>query len=221
MRFINTLVTCAAAAAQLVSGHFSIVYPEWRADSISEENGYSQWIYPCANVGGGAGNRTDWPIHGGVVQLTLRHPWTYLYINVGLGEGNLTNFNMSLLPGLANVTGRGNFCVPTIPLPMEILDGTLGSIQVVTNGVDGADMYNCADITFRAAAKVPDGVCHNSSDISSVFLGESSGGPNATVTVQAPAPTSHPNSATEVIMGGMAMAGMVGLVGVLVGGMGM
>lgn len=36
------------AAAQLASAHFGIEYPEWRANTLSEDNPqYSQWTYPC------------------------------------------------------------------------------------------------------------------------------------------------------------------------------
>lgn len=39
----------ALAAAQVANAHFGLVYPEWRADTLSEENEekYSQWTYPC------------------------------------------------------------------------------------------------------------------------------------------------------------------------------
>lgn len=36
------------AAAQLASAHFGIEYPEWRANTLSEDNPqYSQWTNPC------------------------------------------------------------------------------------------------------------------------------------------------------------------------------
>ena len=39
----------AAVAPPLVSGHFGITYPTWRADTLSDEDNspYSQWTYPC------------------------------------------------------------------------------------------------------------------------------------------------------------------------------
>ncbi len=39
------------AATQAVTAHFSVVYPEWRADTLSEKNmdKYSQWDYPCTS----------------------------------------------------------------------------------------------------------------------------------------------------------------------------
>lgn len=36
------------AAAQLAAAHFGIEYPEWRADTLTDEDGpYSQYDYPC------------------------------------------------------------------------------------------------------------------------------------------------------------------------------
>jgi hypothetical protein len=36
------------AAAQLATAHFGVEYPEWRADTLTDEDGpYSQWDYPC------------------------------------------------------------------------------------------------------------------------------------------------------------------------------
>lgn len=35
------------AAATIVAGHFSIVYPSWQANTLSGGTNYSQWIWPC------------------------------------------------------------------------------------------------------------------------------------------------------------------------------
>ncbi|KAH8882548.1 hypothetical protein GQ53DRAFT_753597 [Thozetella sp. PMI_491] len=141
----------AAATAQIASAHFALEYPQWRANSLAAGSNYSQWIYPCANVNPGAGNRTDWPINGGSLVLDLHHPWTYVFVNLGLGD-NVTNFNYTLTPSFWNETGNGTLCVPSLPLPVGLTpaDGSHGSIQVVTLGESGAALYNCADITFRS-----------------------------------------------------------------------
>lgn len=73
--------------------------------------------------------------------LDLHHPWSYLYINLGLGE-NATNFNISLTPDLLNVTGSGNFCIPVLPVPINVTDGQSATLQVVTNGQSGSALYN-------------------------------------------------------------------------------
>ncbi|KAH8203770.1 hypothetical protein TruAng_002063 [Truncatella angustata] len=175
------------AAAHLATAHFGIEFPEWRADTLTDEDGpYSQYDYPCGNVPAGVGNRTDWPLNGGgVVSLDLHHAWTYVFINVGLGD-NVTNFNISLTPDFYNVTGNGTFCLPDLTLPEGIGEGTNASIQVVTSGKSGSALYNvsflptflvfqpavyrppciaselCADIRLVANAVGPaDGVCVN------------------------------------------------------------
>jgi hypothetical protein len=63
--------------AQLASAHFGVEYPSWRADTLSTDTPYSQWVWPCAGVPAGAGNRTDWPLTGGSLKLDLHHAWTY------------------------------------------------------------------------------------------------------------------------------------------------
>ncbi|PTB66034.1 hypothetical protein BBK36DRAFT_1121230 [Trichoderma citrinoviride] len=146
------------AAVQAVTAHFSVVYPEWRADTLSEENEdkYSQWDYPCGGVPYKAGNITNWPLSGGALQLDLHHPWTYLFVNLGLGA-NTTNFNISLTPALTNVTGKGTLCIDKLPVDDDaaIKEGTLASIQVVTSGESGSALYNCADIRFTKNATGP------------------------------------------------------------------
>ncbi|KAH0489179.1 hypothetical protein TgHK011_009620 [Trichoderma gracile] len=146
------------AAVQAVTAHFAVVYPEWRADTLAEENEdkYSQWDYPCGGVPYKAGNITNWPLAGGALQLELHHPWTYLFVNLGLGA-NTTNFNISLTPDLVNVTGKGTLCIDKLSIPDDssIKEGTLASIQVVTSGESGSALYNCADIRFTKNATGP------------------------------------------------------------------
>ena len=132
------------AAAQLVSAHFGIIYPEWRANTLMANSSYSQWNYPCAGVPGGLsnGSRTEWPLTGGSVKLDLKHDWTYVVVNLGIGE-NVTNFNYTLTP-LTNLTGTGEYCFKTLSLPAEVSveDGTEASIQVVNVGHSGSALYN-------------------------------------------------------------------------------
>lgn len=94
-----------------------------------------------ANVPNGVGNRTDWPISGGSVSLDLHHKWTYLFINLGLGT-NVTAFSTSLTPELVNVTGNGTYCIPVLPVPIDVKDGDNATIQVVTSGESGSALYN-------------------------------------------------------------------------------
>ncbi|RYP15370.1 hypothetical protein DL765_005761 [Monosporascus sp. GIB2] len=169
-------VAILLAGARLASAHFAITYPEWRADTLTEEEGspYDQWVYPCANVPADAGNRTDWPVGGGAVSLNLHHPWSYVYINLGLGN-NVTNFNITLTPQLMNVTGEGDFCIPQLPVPEgTVREGQNATIQVVTNGDSGSALYNCADITFRANMNSNVDQCTNATGVTAEIVGSSS-----------------------------------------------
>ncbi|KAI1798740.1 hypothetical protein F4811DRAFT_547396 [Daldinia bambusicola] len=206
-------ITFILALVHKASAHFKIDYPQWRADSLNEALNYSQWIYPCGSVPDGVGNRTEWPITDGAVQLTLHHPWTYLFINIGLGT-SVTNFNMSFTPNLMNVTGKGNFCLPSLSVPMEVSDGTNATIQVVTSGDSGSALYNCADIVFRSSAKVPAGSCKNATGMSAVIVGHSSAAAsNSSAPEACPSSTSTSthNSATGIAVEGMIFAAMLGL----------
>ncbi|GAP85268.2 putative expression library immunization antigen 1 [Rosellinia necatrix] len=162
-----------------------------------------------AGVPYGAGNKTDWPIEGGSVALDLHHPWSYVYINLGIGE-NATNFNISLTPQLLNVTGKGNFCIPALPLSADIADGQNGTIQVVTNGQSGSALYNCADIVFRSTAQSPSGdSCSNSTGVTAAIVGQT--------TATDPSPTPTPtNAASAKAFGSTVLFGLVAAVGLIV-----
>ncbi|KAF2967960.1 hypothetical protein GQX73_g5645 [Xylaria multiplex] len=195
----------------LVSAHFQVDYPAWRADSLAENTTYDQWDYPCAGVPYGTGNKTEWPIQGASVALDLHHPWTYLYINLGLGE-NATNFNISLTPQLLNVTGSGNFCITDLPIPSTIADGQAGTIQVVTNGQSGSALYNCADIVFRSSVQaLSDGTCANSTGVTATIVGQA-----ATSSSSTPTPT--PNSAPVGALGSVPRVAVLGTVIALIQG---
>ncbi|KAH9894678.1 hypothetical protein F4778DRAFT_747859 [Xylariomycetidae sp. FL2044] len=192
------------AAAPLSSAHFGLNYPEWRADSLTNES-YSQWEYPCAGVPIGTGNRTDWPIGGGSVNLSLHHPWTYLFINLGLGE-NTTNFAYSLTPSLLNTTGNGTFCLPSLPIPAEanVTDGQKATIQVVSSGESGSALYNCADITFRASAQPLSGdQCQNSTGVTAAIVGQSA--------TEGASPSTTPSAAGRTPVGQTMLALAIGL----------
>lgn len=184
----------ALAAAQVATAHFSVVYPDWRGDTMSheEDSEFDQWVYPCtclpldsrpdlkltilyigANVPFGEGNITDWPINGGAIQLGLGHGWTYLFVNVGLGN-DTTDFNITLTPSLHNTTGEGNLCIDQLPIPEDsgITDGAIGSIQIITLDGSGSSLYNCADVRFvEDAPEAPS--CNNTIEVN-VIQGNSS-----------------------------------------------
>ncbi|KAI2626148.1 hypothetical protein GGS26DRAFT_592926 [Hypomontagnella submonticulosa] len=218
--FVLAIAAIFMATIHQASGHFKLVYPQWRGDSMDEENftSPSQWKQPCAGINHGP--RTDWPLHNGAIQLKMSHAWDLVYINVD--TSGYENFEYILFPNPVNVSGRGYFCFQNVNMPahMEMTDGQNASIQVVGSFNDGNDMYNCADITFRANATGPS-MCKNDTGMSATYeyWGPATGTSNAsnataTVTVISP-PTSTHNSATATTMGGMAFAAMAGLACVL------
>ncbi|KAH8174581.1 expression library immunization antigen 1 [Sarocladium implicatum] len=143
----------ALAAAKAVSAHFGLDYPEWRADTLSEDINpeFYQFTYPCAGVPYDEGNITEW--NGKTVKLELHHPFSYVWLNVGLGE-NSTNFNISLTPQFWNVTAPGTVCVNDLPWPDNVENGTIGTLQVVTSD-KGSALYNCADFRYNPDAESP------------------------------------------------------------------
>ncbi|KAI5467497.1 hypothetical protein BGZ63DRAFT_29220 [Mariannaea sp. PMI_226] len=155
---LATKVLIPLAMANFASAHFGLEFPEWRANSLSEDENspYSQYLFPCAGADYGVGNVTDWPLEGGAVKLDLHHPFTYVFVNLGLGK-NSSNFNVSLTPEFWNVTSPGQLCVEKLELPggVELKEGDLASIQVITVGDSGTALYNCADIRFKKGAKGP------------------------------------------------------------------
>ncbi|KAI1347518.1 hypothetical protein F5Y01DRAFT_243582 [Xylaria sp. FL0043] len=197
---MRVVVLVPFAIVGLVSAHFQLEYPAWRADALAENTTYSEWDYPCAGVPYGIGNKTEWPMQGASVALDLHHPWTYLYINLGLGE-NSTNFNISLTPELLNVTGKGSFCITDLPIPSSIADGQNATIQVVTNGQSGSALYSCADIVFKSSAKPLSGeACTNSTGVTATIVGQ------ATTTNSTSTPTPTPNGAPAGLVGGLSQA---------------
>ncbi|KAM7215135.1 hypothetical protein V8F06_009453 [Rhypophila decipiens] len=159
------------ATAQLAAAHFGLEYPEWRFDTLSGDERYSQWEYPCAGVPAGTGNRTEWPLTGGSIKLELHHAWSYIFVNLGLGE-NATVFNYTLTPSLYNTTGNGTYCLPQLPLPtnLKVNDGDLASLQVITADYKGTSLYNCADIVFRSSAKSLSGDDCKSNNVTGGFV---------------------------------------------------
>ncbi|KAI5865703.1 hypothetical protein GGS23DRAFT_593881 [Durotheca rogersii] len=213
---LKNTVALAAAFAQLANAHFLVQYPSWRAETLDVPEGsdYDQWAYPCAGVPTGAGNRTDWPLTGGSIKLHLYHPWSYLFINLGFGA-NTTNFNVSLTPNIVNVTSNGVICLPQVPVPVNVSDGQLASLQIVTSGSTGAALYNCADITFRSSAQLLDSnECRNDTDITAVIVGSSS----AAETPATPAESTPPSAAPGTTVGGWTLAAAVGLAFAFVAG---
>ncbi|KHN94664.1 uncharacterized protein MAM_07419 [Metarhizium album ARSEF 1941] len=194
------------AAVHGATAHFGLKYPPWRADTLSAEGEakYTQWKYPCAGVDYKAGKVTDWPLKGGPLELDLHHAWSYVFVNLGLGE-NATNFNVSLTPQFWNVTGKGTVCVDKLPVPIDVQDGAMASLQVVTTSASGAALYNCADIRFSKDARSSSN-CTSSKGVEVHTVGQGA------QTTGAPAP-----SGTSGAKNSAAAAAAANLIGVVAG----
>lgn len=93
----------------------------------------------------GSGNRTDWPLTGGSVGVTLGHAYNFMYINLGIEEnGQVASFSHSLTPNPLNTTGDGTLCVSDLKIPsdLNITDGTNASLQIIKVGLSGQAQYN-------------------------------------------------------------------------------
>ena len=101
-------------------------------------------------------NRTKWPYKGGALSVQPGwfpgHSKAFIYVNIGIqGPGQLAPPNMShpvvppfQLLGPTNFEYPGQFCLPQIPMPVNV---TLGvgdniTIQVIEAAQHGASLYN-------------------------------------------------------------------------------
>jgi hypothetical protein len=157
-----------------VSAHFEIVYPGWRGDTLHTNQ---QWKFPCGGLGVTT-NRTKWPIDGGGVIVipgwNAGHPTSFWYVNMGFGNDppNMTNIVLPVFQSTGPSANPfpGEFCLPDLPLPKNttVKPGDNATLQLIQVALHGADLYNCADITFVERGQedpIPAAMCHNSSDI--------------------------------------------------------
>jgi len=133
-----------------------------------------QWMYPCGGLPV-AQNRTKWPVTGGALSFQPGwfngHQTAFVYINIGLGTEPL-NYSHPMvsvfqLTGPSNLMYPGTFCLPQVPLPLNITYniGDNATIQIIETAVHGAALYSCVDITFadpKDVAQVNASNCFNS-----------------------------------------------------------
>ncbi|KAI0383611.1 hypothetical protein F5Y04DRAFT_278791 [Hypomontagnella monticulosa] len=197
MLFILTVAAIFMTTINLAISHFPLFSPQWRGDNMDEEG--SAWPpqskYSC--IGINHGPLANWLRRNGVVQVKMHRPSDINF--------DLSDFKYILYPDAVNVPGVGYFCFQNVKMPhnKEIVDGTKASVLVVGKYNDENDMYNCANITFRANATDPI-MCNNDTNTSAIYeywgLSTPSSSDSDTMTVIA------------AIMAGMALAFMVGLV---------
>lgn len=129
----------------LASAHFKLDYPTSRgADSKNQRT------FPC----GGhppTTNRTEWPVAGGPIHLTLGHDRSLVQVLLALGNDAGDNFNIVLAPTIQE-EGPGKFCMTNVSVPTNIgvADGTNGTIQVITDSESGGGLYSVSGDLIRA-----------------------------------------------------------------------
>lgn len=124
----------ALALAPVAFAHFNLNYPETRGfDEDKEPTG------PCGGYDTVASQRTDFPISGGPIQLTLGHQQTNVEVYLAVGDNPGNAFNTVLYPQF-QVAGLGKFCLGDVSIPssLNVTEGTKATIQVITkaNGED-------------------------------------------------------------------------------------
>ncbi|KAF8859403.1 hypothetical protein BDZ45DRAFT_589904, partial [Acephala macrosclerotiorum] len=137
--------------------------------------------FPCGGQDTVTSNRTSWPLSGGSIALTMGYIDANVDVLIAVGSDPGSAFNTVLRPTFTE-QGLGAFCMTgfTTPSGMNITDGTMATIQVVTNGDPGGGLYNCADITFSSTATNPDSsVCKNATGVT-VSSAKVAGNPNVT-----------------------------------------
>jgi len=208
----SVVLVVLLSASSLVSAHYRIIYPYWRGDSYA-----TQWTYPCGGVDQSISdtNRTAWPLEGGALVFTPTHTSAQTYVNIGLGN-NVTALSIAIVEPF-NQTGNGTFCFQKIPLPpgLNITEGSNATLQVIQLSHTGGALYNCADITFKKDARVPDGICVNSTGVGEApFYNEDT--PTVTVTAGAATATNNTGSGGAVA-GRRSDLALLGSVSMIVG----
>lgn len=204
--------------APLAAAHFKLDFPPARG--FDEE---TLPTFPCGGQNTVSSNRTQWPLTGGSIALTMGHIQTNIAVFIGIGNDVGSGFN-TVVRQTFGEQGLGAFCMTGFDvtgLGLNITDGTNATIQVVTNGDPNGGLYNCADITFSSSAPpLASGVCTNGTGVKTVAA-TVSGLPNGTTsastpnnspsgTTPAPPATSTPNAAAR--LGSGVSAVVLGLV---------
>jgi hypothetical protein len=132
------------ALLPLASAHFTLDWPKARGfDDAKAGN------FPCGGFDSVSSSRTDFPINGGPVQLNMHHPQTNVEILIALGSDPGDNYNIVLRPTFT-MEGLGDFCAGQLNFPsgVNVSDGTLATLQVVTNGDPDGGLYQVSFPSF-------------------------------------------------------------------------
>lgn len=122
----------------LASAHFTLDYPPARG--FDEDQLVN---FPCGGQNTVSSNRTQWPLAGGPIQLTMEHDRAAVQVLIALGNDATDAFNTVLIP-TTQEEGIGKFCLGDVKVPesLGVKEGDNATIQVVTNGDPTGGLYN-------------------------------------------------------------------------------
>ncbi|KAF1852097.1 uncharacterized protein K460DRAFT_325687 [Cucurbitaria berberidis CBS 394.84] len=212
----NTFV--ALSLLPLTLAHFQLTFPKARGFSDDVESNF-----PCGGFNDVQKQRTDFPISGGPIQLNMGHPQTNIAVYVAIGDNPGSGFSVVARQQLT-VDGLGNFCIGSISLPtsLNVSDGTLASIQVVSNNHESGGLYQCADVKLvntQLSQTDYNNNCKNNTNVR-VSQENISGNPNGSSTNASPStsatgatPSSSKGAAAQAkavswVLGAVGLAGM-------------
>jgi hypothetical protein len=147
MAYLKSILLLATVL-QSVLAHFTLDYPATRGFNEDTEA-----TVPCGHFDT-VGNRTQFPLTNGFLEIYSGHTsWSYT-VNVVLGDSPVVaDFSSN-----ASQIGSGSRSYPekaclSVDLSKNsaIKDGVNGTLQIVYNGGDGL-LYQCTDVTFTSAA---------------------------------------------------------------------
>jgi hypothetical protein len=117
--------------------HFTLDWPKSRG-----ANEDTAGNFPCGGYNDVQQQRTDFPMSGGPIQLNMGHEQTNVAVYMAVGSNPGDGFSVVMRPQFV-VTGLGDFCMGQISVPagVNVSDGTLASIQVVSNAHTAGGLY--------------------------------------------------------------------------------
>ncbi|KAF1812676.1 hypothetical protein P152DRAFT_345979 [Eremomyces bilateralis CBS 781.70] len=200
--------------------HFHLLFPPVRgsfdAGSLDQ--------YPCGGQNT-VGDRTDFPISGGPIQIDNEHTESKIQVLLALGENPTgDDFVYVMLPTIY-AQGPQEFCMGMVGAPAEanVTEGTKGTISVVTSGDSNGGLYQCADVTFVNTPLPEAEYNDNCKNATGIQVSSSNGNANGSSSATSPSsssdggaaasPTSTPGAASVNGLG-PALAVAVGAMGI-------
>lgn len=131
----NTVL--ALSFLPLTFAHFNLNFPPTRGFDDDKEG-----TFPCGTFDDVSKNRTDFPISGGPIQLTLGHPQTNVAVYMAIGDNPGSGFSIVAKKQFM-VEGLGDFCMGSVAVPegVNVTSGTKATIQVITNAHGEGGLY--------------------------------------------------------------------------------